>query len=937
MKPAPKAKPKRKPYVKPVGPRLKILLGVVFGLFALLMINSVYLASITIAGVQFQNWFYLNMFVLHLALGLLIVLPVIIFGIIHIRNTYYRKNRRAIKAGYTLFVAAILLLVSGLVLTRVDLFGFRFEVNQPSARSVAYWTHVLCPIAVIWLFVLHRLAGKRIRWRVGAVWAGVALVFAAMMLMFHTKDPRSWNTTGPESGEQYFFPSLSRTSTGDFIPASVLQNDAYCQECHTDIHDSWAAGVHRFSSFNNPAYLFSVTETRKAMLARDGNVQGARFCAGCHDPVPFFSGAFDDPKFDDPDYDLAGDPYAQAGITCTSCHAIAHINSPRGNGDYTIDEPVHYPFANSDRAFLKWVNRQLIKAKPEFHKATFMKPLHRSTEFCGSCHKVHLPQELNGYKWLRGQNHYDPFWLSGVSGQGIASFYYPPKAEPNCNGCHMPLTEVSDAPNFGARVRDESGKLKTFDHQFPSANTAIPHLLRDQFADADGAIQAHKDFLKGVMRVDLFGIKEGGTIEAPLQAPIRPEIPSLTPGKSYLLETVIRTLKMGHLFTQGTADSNQVWMEMTVRSGDRVIGQSGGMDPESRAVDPWSHFVNAFVLDREGNRINRRNAEDIFVALYNNQIPPGAADVVHYLLKVPEDVTESITVEVALNYRKFDTEYLRIFSKDQTRVNDLPIVVLATDRVTFPIDGKQLTEAPESETPPLWQRWNDYGIGLLRKGQFGELRQAKRAFEAVEELGRADGPLNLARVFIKEGLVQSHAPEALGRAAGMDPPANAWSLLWFGAQVAALNGDFDKAIANLKEILRGGFAQAEGRGFDFSKDYRVRNSLGNALIQRALIEEDETQKAYLREAVAEFQAALGYDPENLTAHWGLKQVYRLLGDEEKEAVHAREHARYQPDDNARDEAVGRARQQYPAANAAAKDIVIYDLNRNPAGKGATNP
>ena len=50
---------------------------------------------------------------------------------------------------------------------------------------------------------------------------------------------------------------------------------------------------------------------------------------------------------------------------------------------------------------------------------TFLKPLHRSAEFCGTCHKVHLPAELNGYKWLRGQNHYDSFLLSGVSGHRV--------------------------------------------------------------------------------------------------------------------------------------------------------------------------------------------------------------------------------------------------------------------------------------------------------------------------------------------------------------------------------------------------------------------------------------------------------------------------------------------------------------------------------------
>ena len=62
--------------------------------------------------------------------------------------------------------------------------------------------------------------------------------------------------------------------------------------------------------------------------------------------------------------------------------------------------------------------------------------------------------------------------------------------------------------------------------------------------NADEVVQAHKDFNRGVMRVDIFGVKEGGAIDDPLVAPLRPAVPELEPGKSYLIETVIRTLKM---------------------------------------------------------------------------------------------------------------------------------------------------------------------------------------------------------------------------------------------------------------------------------------------------------------------------------------------------------------------------------------------------------
>ena len=922
---------RRQRYVPVVGPGLKKLLVVVFGLFAVLSVNSGYLVLITIAGVQYQNWFYLLMFALHLALGVLIVVPAIAFGLLHMRNARNRPNRRAIRAGYALIATALSLLASGVVLMRVDLFGARLEVNSPVARSVFYWIHVIAPLIVAWLFVLHRLAGRRIRWRVGLAWAGVAIVFAGGMLLLHRQDPRAWNVAGPESGERYFFPSLSRTSTGNFIPAKVLSNDSYCAECHTDIHASWAQSVHKFSSFNNPPYEFSVKNTRRVMMARDGNVRGSRFCAGCHDPVPFFSGAFDHPKFDDPAYDLASDEMAQAGITCTVCHSVVHINSVKGNADYTIDEPVHYPFAFSGQAFLSWINRQLIKAKPAFHKATFLKPLHRSTEFCGTCHKVHLPPELNAYKWLRGQNHYDAFWLSGVSGQGISSFYYPAKAEPNCNGCHMPMVEVSTTPNFAAKVRDESGRLKTFNHQFPSANTAIPHLLRDKMPDADGAIAAHRQFNDGVMRVDIFGVKEGGRIDGELKEPIRPQVPVLRPGRTYLIEVVIRTVKMGHVFTQGTADSNEVWVEVTATTGDRVIGSSGGRDAKDNSVDPWSHFVNAFVIDREGRRINRRNAEDIMVALYDNQIPPGAADAVHYRLEVPPDVRAPVMLDVKLLYRKFDTEYMRFVTADNRYFNDLPIMTLAEDRVTFPVSGEQT--APNSDSPiEPWQRWNDYGIGLLRKGQLGELRQAAQAFTRVEELGRPDGPLNLARVYIKEGRVQKDAPEALARAAGFIPAANEWSLLWFGAMIAETNGDYDLAIANLRDIIRGGFRQAEGRDFDFSKDYQLLNALGNALYQRGLQGKEEERDRFMEEARDRLLDALRYDPENLAAHWGLKQIYKILGDIDNERRHTELHARYKPDDNARDYAVAQARLTYPASNRAAEAVVIYEL-RPPSVSG----
>ena len=83
------------------------------------------------------------------------------------------------------------------------------------------------------------------------------------------------------------------------------------------------------------------------------------------------------------------------------------------------------------------------------------------------------------------------------------------------------------------------------------------------------------------MRIDLFGIKEGATIDGKLTQ-LRPALPALKPGQTYLVEVVVRTLGLGHPFTQGTADSNEVWVDMEARSGKRSLGRSGGMVESAR-------------------------------------------------------------------------------------------------------------------------------------------------------------------------------------------------------------------------------------------------------------------------------------------------------------------------------------------------------------------
>lgn len=895
-------------YVPAVGTRLRSLLLVLFAAFAVLGATGAYMAAITVLNWADSSRLYTNAFtfwmvLLHCLVGLLGIVLFLTFGGIHLFTAWKRPNRVAVRLGLLVLALGLVVSISGLGLFRLQ--GLPQLQTGTRGRMIAYLAHVIFPFLTIWAYVAHRRAGPRIQWRWLNYWAGGVFLFVGAMGLFHVVNPKSYFREGPREGMQYFFPSEARTETGKFIPATALMMDDYCMRCHQDIYQDHLHSAHHFSSFNNPPYLFSVRETREVAKRRDGNVQASRWCAGCHDVVPFLSGAFDNPKFDDVNH-----PTANAGITCVACHAITSIHSPIGNAAYTIAEPQHYPFAFSSNETLQWVNNQLIRAKPDLHKKTFLKDFHRTPEFCSTCHKVHLPVALNHYKdFLRGQNHYDSFIQSGI-GHGARSFYYPPKAMAGCADCHMPYTSSPLDP--AARDHDGSGELSVRGHNFLGGNTGLFYLLGQDdklAAQRPGftkMVDKESEFLRGKeadgkdkkLRIDLFGIKsfrpDGTVDDASLVAPLRPALPALQPGRSYEIEVVIRTLLIGHHFSQGTADSNEIWVDLEARSGDRVIGRNGALSSpdDSGSVDERAHFVNILMLDRDGNRINRRNPQDIFTPLYDHQIAPGSGQVVHYRLEVPANVSGPIELRARLRYRKFDFEYMKLVHGDKPTPR-LPIVDICEDSVVLPIAGVQgaLPQQQPQAWTQSWQRWNDYGIGCLLEGgaglKRGNLRQAEAAFSKLLSLGEPDAVanahVNLARVYVEQGRLDEAAAQ-LNAARTCDRPAPWWTLAWFNGLVTAENAtgaaDLDAAIGFFEKIVDP-TNQPKERNFDFTRDPVVLDRLGLTLFKRSQLASDSPgeQRDFLLRAVSAYERALAVDPEDLDAHYGLGQCYARLGDD----------------------------------------------------------
>lgn len=946
-------------------------------LLSLLIGNSVYLVGIRCLEWQgsspggpygLQNRFYLWMFLAHLVCGVVGIAPFCYFGVRHILAARRHRNRRAVRLGYLFFAVSLLVIVTGVMLLRPPVFGVRHAV----LRSAVFWLHVVAPAAAGVLFLLHRLAGPQIDWKRGGRFGGGAVACAVLLGLLHGEEQRPPAASEITGSVQDFSPSLARVSAGTRLTADELMMDQYCMKCHQDAYDGWFHSAHHFSSFNNPMYLASIRETRKVVLERDGDVLAARWCAGCHDPVPLLTGAFDSPEYDD-----VGDPTAHAGITCTTCHMISEAHSTRGNAAFMIERAVHYPFTGSRQWFLQFVNEQLIKAKPEFHSRTFLKPVHKSEEFCSTCHKVHVPYELNHYRaFLRGQNHYDSFVLSGVSGYGARSSYFPMRASENCSTCHMPLLESND---FGAKLFAGSGSTAIHDHLFPGANTALPFLN-----GSAETVRRQQEFLRSSVRVDLVALHEGDRLGGPVTFPLRgailvkdphrdahPEamsgmqesakIPALRAGERYVLDVVIRNLRVGHAFTQGTVDSNQVWLDVTVKSGQRIIGRSGGLDDELR-VNPESYFVNAYVLDGNGERIARRNPQDIVTVLYDHQIGPGSAAVAHYLLEVPDDADDLISVEVRLQYRKFDSTFMQFVAdshrdgdppiaghvSDQVYRNELPITTLASDQVVFAVEGVDKTPPPQEypiKVDHVYQRWQDYGIALMQEGaslipseETGvALRLAEDVLtESATRFAYADTHVHLARLLLLQGRIDEaherlqHA-ERIAKPLFFTEPVHApWAILWMRGLILRQQGDLAGAITAFRSIREFDDELVRQHGYDFRRDYIVINELARTTFEyaRQLDATHDTgeRDERIRESIALFERTLELDSENMTAHHNLALLYAMQGDEDDAARHRELHLRYRPDDEIRPVLRQRARLRDAAANHAAERIVIYSLD-----------
>ena len=209
----------------PVGPALRWLLRLLYLLTGLLTATAVYLFGVSAAeavtGASYQGYVYQWTVLVHLAVGLAIVVPFLVYAPAHALAARAHPNRRAARIGYVLAALASVVLVSGLALMRVA----GFELRQPGLRTIVYWLHVVAPLGVAWAFVNHRRRGRALRG--GAAWAWAAAT-AALVALTAAIDARTSRPTVVTDDAAGFAPSFARTASGEPIPAAALMVDDYC-------------------------------------------------------------------------------------------------------------------------------------------------------------------------------------------------------------------------------------------------------------------------------------------------------------------------------------------------------------------------------------------------------------------------------------------------------------------------------------------------------------------------------------------------------------------------------------------------------------------------------------------------------------------------------------------------------------------------------------
>jgi hypothetical protein len=188
--------------------------------------------------------------------------------------------------------------------------------------------------------------------------------------------------------------SAPSTTYATKVKSTGYTSSAVCGQCHTEIYKNWRNSLHALA-VKDPIFQAAYAE-----VIMDGIPGAKRLCLTCHAPTTYVTN----------DLDLS-DGLSKEGVTCDFCHTVTdvHIGSR--------SKPFEVKPGRVKRGPVE-------KTSSPAHKIE-NSPLHRSAEFCGSCH------EFKGANGVTIIGTYSEWRDSSHARRGIV-----------CQDCHMRVTSA---------------------------------------------------------------------------------------------------------------------------------------------------------------------------------------------------------------------------------------------------------------------------------------------------------------------------------------------------------------------------------------------------------------------------------------------------------------------------------------------------------------
>jgi hypothetical protein len=305
----------------------------------------------------------------------------------------------------------------------------------------------------------------------------------------------------------------------------------------------------------------------------------------------------------------------------------------------------------------------LIRAYPRQHLADYDRGVLQTAEFCGTCHKQFIPEALNRFGLVAGQNQYDEWknsrWHTDDPATDLA-----------CRDCHMRLVPGSRDPAHGevldARRSAHDGAHRH--HGFIATNNFIPALVglphwQEQTRLTEEWVRG-ETVIPEIAHLWPEGPVVGLQVLAPAQA---------TVGDTIDIRVLITNRKAGHNFITGPLDFIRSWVHLRATDAEgRLLAEWGAIDPVSRRILDQAgrpHTIDSpraggtlvlesLPVDETGAPLERHELWKKAGGKGTRVVFPAYSDSHRFTLPLPADATSPVTLVARLNYRRYRQAFL---------------------------------------------------------------------------------------------------------------------------------------------------------------------------------------------------------------------------------------------------------------------------------------